>query len=144
MALESVVDLARRLRSRPGDRQAVFAEFEQEREPDANAIAELALDNYRRLRTAVLEADHLRQLRMARELERRYPDHFASEYNMVTFTTMPYAAARARARAQRDVLAKVTDAAGGINGIDIAEAGRLLAELGPLPAPRGESVLAKG
>ena len=144
MSLESVVDLAIRLRSRPGDRQAVFAEFEREREPDANAIAELALDNYRNLRTAVLEADHRRQLWIARELERRYPDHFASEYNMVTFTTMPYADARARARAQREVLAEVTHASGAFDGVDIAEAGRLLAALGPLPASRGEAVLAKG
>ena len=95
-------------------------------EPDAEAIADMALDNYVEMRSGVVDADHVARRRLALELERRHPGHLSPRYNMVMGSTMPYAEARDRAAAQHEILGRgVADPA-----LDLDA---LVAELPPLP-----------
>jgi len=126
LAMESVRALDRHLRARPDDPAAAFAAYEVERKPDAEAIADMALDNYVEMRSGVVDADHVARRRLALELERRHPAHLSPRYNMVMFSTMPYAEARDRAAAQHEILCRgVADPA-----LDLDA---LVAELPPLP-----------
>ena len=126
LAMESVRALDRHLRTRPDDPAAAFAAYEVERKPDAEAIADMALDNYVEMRSGVVDADHVARRRLALELERRHPGHLSPRYNMVMFSTMPYAEARDRAAAQHEILCRgVADPA-----LDLDA---LVAELPPLP-----------
>ena len=81
-----------------------FDAFSRERKPNADAIAEMALDNYDEMRAGVIDPDHVARRSLALELERRHPNHLSPRYNMVMFTTMPYAEALDRATRQAAVI----------------------------------------
>ena len=99
-ALESVRALDRHLGAHPHDITAAFAAYETERRPDATAIADMALENYIEMRSGVVDPDYLAKRELALALEQRHPDHLSPRYNMVMFSTMPYAEAQSRAATQ--------------------------------------------
>lgn len=104
-AMESVRTLDRHLRSTAGDLAEAFRRYETERKHDADAIADMALDNYVEMRAGVVDPDYLAKRSLALELERRHPEHLAPRYNMVMFSTMPYSEAKARAERQAQIMA---------------------------------------
>lgn len=126
-AMESVRSLDRHLRQCPDDLGAAFGSFEAERKPDADAIADMALHNYLEMRAGVIDPEYVRKRTLALDLEQRHPDHLSPRYNMVMFSTMPYAEAQQRAAAQADIIA----AAIAEPALDVDD---LITKLEPLPA----------
>ncbi len=103
-AFEDCAALDALLESQP-DWQRVFAEFERERRPNAEAIAQMALENYVEMRDAVLDAGFVRRKRLAMALERLFPDRFIPRYSMVMFhPQIPYAEALRRGAVQAQLL----------------------------------------
>ncbi|MCP4850418.1 MAG: NAD(P)/FAD-dependent oxidoreductase [Acidimicrobiales bacterium] len=118
LAMESVRALDRHLREAPDDLGRAFRRYECERKPDAEAIADMALDNYLEMRAGVIDPDHVASRSLALELERRHPGHLSPRYNMVMFSTMPYAEARDRAARQAELLtAAMADPAVDVDGL---------------------------
>ncbi|MEZ5409953.1 MAG: NAD(P)/FAD-dependent oxidoreductase [Acidimicrobiales bacterium] len=134
LAFESCRILDRLLRERPDDLAGAFRAFEASRRPNAEAIAEEALDNYVEMRAGVVDPRYLLQRELALELERRYPDRMADRYGMIMFTTMPYAAARERSERQQEVLDALTVGISRLDQVDFSRAAELVDALGPLPA----------
>ncbi|MGI9606135.1 MAG: FAD-dependent oxidoreductase, partial [Acidimicrobiales bacterium] len=91
LAMESARALDRHLRNHPNDVDAAFRAFETERRPNSDAIADMALGNYVEMRSSVVDADYVLRRDLALELERRHPLQLSPRYNMVMFSTMPYA-----------------------------------------------------
>ncbi|MXW96405.1 MAG: FAD-dependent monooxygenase [Acidimicrobiaceae bacterium] len=135
LAMESARALDRRLRDRPDDAAAAFAAFEAERKPNADAIADMALDNYVEMRAGVVDPGYLIRRELALELQRRHPDRLSPRYNMVMFSTMPYAEAAARAARQGEILAELTAGRVSLADVDMDRAAELVARLEPLPEP---------
>jgi len=126
-AMESARALAQQLEHHPGDRAAAFAAYEAQRKPDGDAIADMALNNYVEMRAGVIDDDYLARRQLALELEQRHPAHLSPRYNMVMFSTMSYAEAKARAERQAELIGRaLADPA-----LDVDA---LVAELPPLPA----------
>ena len=118
LAMESVRALDRHLREAPDDLGRAFRRYECERKPDAEAIADMALDNYLEMRAGVIDPDHVASRSLALELERRHPGHLSPRYHMVMFSTMPYAEARDRAARQAELLAAaMADPAVDVDGL---------------------------
>jgi kynurenine 3-monooxygenase len=93
------------LTERHADWETVFGELERLRRPNAEAIAQMALENYREMRDAVLDARFLRLRQIALGLERRFPDRFIPRYSMVMFhPEIPYAEALRRGALQAQLL----------------------------------------
>jgi kynurenine 3-monooxygenase len=63
----------------------VMPEFENLRKPDADAIAQLALDNFVEMRDLVADEDFLLRKQIEAVLHERYPDKWIPLYTMVTF-----------------------------------------------------------
>ena len=103
-AMESARALAAQLANRPDDVTGAFRRFETERRPDTDAIARMALDNYIEMRAGVVDPDYVAQRTLALELERRHPTRLSPRYNMVMFSTMPYAEALQRAVRQKEII----------------------------------------
>jgi kynurenine 3-monooxygenase len=83
----------------------LFAELSHERQPNATAIAEMALENYTEMRDTVLDAAFVRRKAIAMELERRFPDRFIPRYSMVMFhPEIPYAETQRRGKLQEEIL----------------------------------------
>jgi len=90
------------------DWAALFADFEQRRRPNAEAIAQMSLENYVEMRDTVLDPTFQRHQELALELERRFPKRFIRRYSMVMFhPEIPYAEALRRGRIQADIVAAI-------------------------------------
>jgi kynurenine 3-monooxygenase len=76
-----------------GDWEAAFHTFEQEHKPDADAIADLALENFIEMRDKVADPQFLLRKKLEKKLEKRFTEQFQSVYAMVTFSHQPYSKA---------------------------------------------------
>lgn len=133
LAMESARSLVAHLRRRPDDIAAAFRSFEMERKPDADAIADMALDNYIEMRSGVIDPTYLLKRELALELERRHPERLRPRYNMVMFSTMPYAEAASRAARQNAIFEELVRDVSDISEVDYERAAVLVAALDPLP-----------
>jgi kynurenine 3-monooxygenase len=103
-AFEDGLALAAALERNPGDRAAAFRQYEAERRPNTEAIADLALANFREMRDAVASPLFRMEKRGEVLLHRLLPRWYLPLYTMISFTLIPYAEARDRARRQRRVI----------------------------------------
>lgn len=86
----------------------VFAAFEAERKPNAEAIQAMAVENYIEMRDRVDDPDFLLQRELERVLAERHPGRFIPRYSMVSFMRVPYATAFERGKVQRQLLIDAT------------------------------------
>jgi kynurenine 3-monooxygenase len=116
------------------DWQRVFSEFERQRRPDAEAIAEMALENYVEMRDVVREPKFQLQKQLGFLLEERHPRVFVPRYSMVMFHHLPYSDAQRRGAVQQTILDALTAEAGDLQAVDLQRADRLVKEhLSQLP-----------
>ncbi|QRP62508.1 FAD-dependent monooxygenase [Rhodanobacter sp. FDAARGOS 1247] len=134
---EDTVVLANLLAAAPGDSTEVFAEFQRVRQPNADAIAAMALENYVEMRDSVADPHYLAKRELGALLAARIPAHYMARYRMVTFTHLPYAYALERGRAQDQLLEQLLRENPNVATIDIdAAAALFVSTLPPLPALR--------
>jgi kynurenine 3-monooxygenase len=100
---ECLVDALER---NPSDVSRALEEYQRERKPNADAIADMALNNFVEMRDRTAHLSFRLKKKLDHALNRVMPRAFVPLYDLVSFTTVPYAAARDRARRQdRTVLA---------------------------------------
>ncbi|HSD73631.1 MAG TPA: NAD(P)/FAD-dependent oxidoreductase [Steroidobacteraceae bacterium] len=105
----------------------LFAEFERDRKPNADAIAAMALENYIEMRDTVRHPKFQLQKALSLELERRFPRRFIPRYSMVMFHhEIPYATALARGRVQQELLDELSAGTDRVEQIDWERAARLV------------------
>lgn len=130
---EDAVALTERIGS-DAEMSVALARFQEERKPNADAIAAMALENYVEMRDAVADPHYLQKRALAQALADRAPQHFMPRYRMVTFTHLPYVYAQERGYAQ-DMLLEQLLQGGRADEVDLDAAIRALkATLPPLPA----------
>ena len=133
-AFESCIELDRFLKEHPDDWATAFAAFEQSRKPDTDAIADMAVDNYVEMSTSVVDEHYVLKRSLALEMEKRWPETFVPRYGMVMFSTVPYAVAQSRARAQGKILDQLTAGIATVDEVCWETAAALVADLEPLPS----------
>ncbi|NKB60316.1 MAG: NAD(P)-binding protein [Alphaproteobacteria bacterium] len=111
------------------DWNAVFAVFEEGRKPDADAIADMALENYIEMRDTVRDPKFLLKKELSWKLEERYPDRFIPRYSMVMFHLLPYAEAYRRGKLQAAILDELTESAGSLDEVDFDRAAILIEKM---------------
>jgi kynurenine 3-monooxygenase len=131
-AFEDCVELANLLGGSQ-DYGAAFAEFERRRKPNADAIADMALENYIEMRDLVDDPPFLLRKQVERALARRHPGVFVPRYEMVTFRRTPYAVAQARGAVQWDIVDTIARDCARIEDVDLSLGDALVRErLAPL------------
>jgi kynurenine 3-monooxygenase len=109
--------------------ETLFAEFAQARQPNAAAIAAMALENYTEMRDTVLDGGFVRRKAIAMELERRFPDRFIPRYSMVMFhPEIPYAQAQRRGAVQEELLVELDSKREPSGAVDMRLAAKLVHE----------------
>lgn len=103
-AFEDVVELDACIERHGPDWTAVFADYAARRKPNADAIADLALENFIEMRDRVADPVFVRKRQAELAMERRFPERFRSKYSLVTFSRRPYAEALQRGRLQDEIL----------------------------------------
>lgn len=115
------------------DWKRAFAEFEQARKVNTDAIADLAVENFVEMRDRVADPHFLFRKKVELALETKYPRWFVPKYAMVTFNRIPYAIALQRGRTQERMLAELCEGVDRIEDLDWNKADRLVhSELTPL------------
>lgn len=88
--------------------ETIFSEFLKIRKPNADAIADLAIDNYYEMRDHVANADFIEKRKIEMALEKQFPNEYASKYSLVTFNEqIGYHEAMTKGRRQDEVLLKM-------------------------------------
>lgn len=103
-AFEDCTLLMQAYREHGPDWEQVFAEFYRQRKADADAIADLALDNFIEMRDSVANAAFLLRKAVGLKLEERYPETFIPKYSLVSFHRVPYAQAKRHGELQQALL----------------------------------------
>lgn len=87
-----------------GDWKRIFTTFQDTRQPDANAIADLAVDNFHEMRDHTANPIFIEKRQLEMQLEQTFPDYY-SKYSLVTFNeNMSYSEAMKRGRRQDEIL----------------------------------------
>ena len=106
-AFEDCRRLSEMMAGQDRDMARVVEEFQQQRKPDADAIAELALQNFIEMRDRVADPQFLAQKKIEAELHRRYPDRWIPLYTQVTFSDQRYSEALATGQKQEKIMQSV-------------------------------------
>lgn len=131
---EDCSELQRLLNKHSDNWQAIINEFPQVRQENADAIADMALENYVEMRDSVRDPQFQLKKAVAFKLEEMYPQSFIPRYSMVMFHHMPYADAYRHGKLQTNILNQLTDNKNTIDEIDWSLAKELVqAHLKPFP-----------
>ncbi|HYC39015.1 MAG TPA: NAD(P)/FAD-dependent oxidoreductase [Chitinophagaceae bacterium] len=86
----------------------ILDEFQGSRKPDADAIAELAIDNFTEMREKTADPKFLLQKKIESRLHEKYPERWIPVYSLVTFSPQTrYSEALRRGRLQEEIMQSV-------------------------------------
>lgn len=94
-------------RPQPDQQQRALEQFEQIRKPDADAIADMAIDNFIEMRDKVGDPAFLYKKRVEQAVHSLFEGRVTPQYNLVSFSTVPYTQARRRGRELDAVLERI-------------------------------------
>ena len=103
-AFEDCVVLDECLAEFPDNRERAFAEYFARRKENADALADLAVENFIEMRDKTASRTFRAKKNLDHALEAALPGIYLPLYTMVTFTRIPYAEAAQRARRQDSII----------------------------------------
>jgi kynurenine 3-monooxygenase len=103
-AFEDCIVLDECLDKFPDNRERAFAEYFEARKENADALADLAIGNFIEMRDRTASKTFRTKKKLDHLLEAALPGIYLPLYTMVTFTRIPYAKAKRRARIQNGVV----------------------------------------
>lgn len=89
-SFEDVIVMDECIEKYGNDWNKIFDEYQKERKPNADAIADLAIQNYYEMADKVGDKHFLHKKFIEHELSDLYPDKFKSQYELTTFSLSPY------------------------------------------------------
>ena len=120
LAFEDCVVLDRILKASDADWHQIFDQFDNEQRQNANAIADMALENYVEMRDTVRDPKFALRKALAFKLERRHPNRFIPRYSMVMFhADIPYSVAQQRGAVQIALLEEFTQHTDDLDDVDM-------------------------
>ncbi|MBX7140280.1 MAG: FAD-dependent monooxygenase [Chitinophagales bacterium] len=90
------------------DWKTILPLFEALRKPNADAIADLALNNFIEMRDLVADPHFLHKKKIEKMIAEKYPEKYISPYQMVSFSHIPYSDALKNGAAINNVLDQLT------------------------------------
>jgi kynurenine 3-monooxygenase len=119
-----------------------FTEFARVRKPNADAIADMAVENFVEMRESVADPRFLLEKAIERRLLNALPGEFLSRYAMVTFSRVPYRVAYEVGRVASTIVSELANGVTTAEAVDLEQARQLVrTRLLPVierstPAPR--------
>ncbi len=95
-SFEDVKDLDDLIEQHYPNWDVILDEYQKARIVNANAIADLACKNFVEMRDLVGRPEFMKFKHVEHELCDLYPEHFQSQYELVTFNTTPYSYAQSQ------------------------------------------------
>lgn len=90
------------------DWTAILENFQESRKPDADAIADLAINNFTEMRERTADPSFLLQKKIEGRLHQKYPDQWIPAYSQVTFSPhIRYSEALANSMKQERIMQEI-------------------------------------
>ncbi len=123
-AFEDCIEIDECLTDAQGDWDRALIAYQEQRKENTDVIADLALDNFVEMRDRVNSRLFRARTRVEHALERRFPGRYVSRYELVSFTTTPYAQIPGRIRRQNLAVAGIAVASAAVAGATVAALSR--------------------
>jgi kynurenine 3-monooxygenase len=104
---EDIYVLNKIIESHGDDWETIFQEYQKQRKPDADAIAELSYRNFIEMSNKTADEKFLLQKKIEKRFSQKYPDKWIPMYSRVTFSYRPYSEALAIGDAQEMIMEKI-------------------------------------
>ncbi|GAA0856260.1 NAD(P)/FAD-dependent oxidoreductase [Aliiglaciecola litoralis] len=112
------------------DWHALFANIAKLRKPNADAIADMALENYIEMRDSVIQDSFLQKKAFAFKLQQWFPARFTPRYAMVMFQHRPYQEAYALGKIHDRLLQELCESYSSVDELTQQDADTLLTRYG--------------
>lgn len=89
------------------DWETIFSTYQEQRKPNADAIAELSYRNFMEMSSKTADPGFLVQKKIEKWFTEKHPDKWIPTYSRVTFSNKPYAEALAIGDAQEEIMKEV-------------------------------------
>lgn len=106
----------------------ILHEFEKRQKPNADAISEMALENWVEMRDKVGDARFLLRKKVESLLEQKHPGLFKSRYGLITYTLTSYEMAKKAGVRQNEMIDSLIEGISSIDEVSWEKAERLLKE----------------
>jgi kynurenine 3-monooxygenase len=108
--------------------EQLFEEFSQSRKKDADAIADLALENFIEMRDRVGQKEFLLMKEVESVLQKEFSGRYISRYSLVSFSRTPYSEALALGQKQNLILSRLCEGLNVASDVDLKLAHQLIEE----------------
>ncbi len=78
------------------DLRGVLGEFQRQRKPHADAIADMAVENFVEMRDKTARPEFRYKKQVEQAVHEMFPERVTPQYNLVSFSTVAYAEAKRR------------------------------------------------
>jgi kynurenine 3-monooxygenase len=89
------------------DWETIFEKFSIERKPDADAVADLALQNFIEMRDLVADPHFQLKNKIDKKMAELFPEKWNTQYALVSFSHTPYSAAQRTGIEHGEILEKI-------------------------------------
>ncbi|HEA21943.1 hypothetical protein LCGC14_1093230 [marine sediment metagenome] len=104
---EDIFVLNQKMNQYGDDWDRIFQEYQKDRKPNADAIAELSYRNFVEMSSKTADPMFLLQKKIEKLFAAKYPDKWIPAYSRVTFSDKPYAEALAEGDAQEAIMQQI-------------------------------------
>ncbi|MBI1862172.1 MAG: FAD-dependent monooxygenase [Deltaproteobacteria bacterium] len=108
------------------DWDAAFDDFYSRRKSNADAIADMAIENFIEMRDKVADTRFQLEKKVERLLQAAFPSRYVPRYTLVSFTRTPYREAYEKGLIQQKILDELCDGIEIAEDVDIARAKKLV------------------
>jgi len=108
------------------DWNKILDEYQKDRKVNADAIADLAQENFIEMRDLVATEKFQFKKKIESELYKKYPTRFIPKYTMVTFMRIPYKTALVRGKIQEKILNQLSDGISDLEKVNWSLAEKLI------------------
>lgn len=106
---EDITVLFQKIRKYGDNWEQIFSEYQQERKPNTNAIAELSYRNFLEMSSKTANPEFMLRKKIEKRFGEKYPELWIPMYSRVTFSDKPYTEALAIGDWQRSVMDEVME-----------------------------------
>ena len=104
---EDIYVLGEIIEKQGDDWEGIFKEYQEERKPNADAIAELSYRNFMEMSSKTADPLFILQKKIEKKFAEKYPDKWIPAYWRVTFSDRPYSEALAVGDAQEAIMQEI-------------------------------------
>ncbi len=104
---EDISVLAELMSEYGDDWKKIFEQYQQQRKPNADAIAELSYRNFMEMSSKVADEKFLLRKKIEKQFSQKHPEKWLPLYSRVTFSHRPYTEALAIGDKQKEIMDQV-------------------------------------